>query len=777
MAAKIKDGLFIGDAETSQSEVFINDNKISNLINLAGKEVPNIWASHGLVYLTYNWEDRPDYRLFSGQDDNILTDIVEFVDVSIAHGISVLLFSKKGTGRCVIAACLYLMMKYRWGFEKSYDYVYSKKPDIDLNKGFIQQMFALDMKLLAARQKAYSLKHGVENGFRIEPNMTINDIASMLPPTEAKRWNSWDPSYILTPNNTNSTDSNSATTSSTSAANEDEIVWHKYSDSVINALKRKDSLHHVKSLTNKQKVTFRVLDDAEEELVLIFSFVNSKNTISSLPGPYHNIYDIHKAFKLRFDNVIFEEDVNMFPNSPINPRHSQTLMPRSILKGSRLKHQQQQQSQQQQQQSTQIDQVSKKLNNVGVSANPSRDEKASNPRSSYDFPASDSQNGKSRASTGSFNATDDLYKYVGMSTPSEAKSSERDSYNPREDKKAFSNPPAAAVTDMNGFDDDRKVPMSAEERLRKLMADMQRQNLFPDHLRGEEGRSSIGASSASNANGSSRGNGYQQAKAEPSGNNLGEDSYYSNSASISLYDLANMSVQASNTTNSAAANDLRRSKDNSTARHSTEVAVEDLEREDARPTSLSSSMRTSDPLAAFDMPMQPKPSASVATKSSGTASSSSGGVLRARHDILNSSGGYPGLRTSTTGAPSATAVPGTRTSTSGSAAPGARQAWGSSGTGSRPASPSSARPQSPNVRPSSNSSVGSVGSDGTIGGRSASSNANVVGSGTSSSAKVYRYVIAALFCLHRFSDINLSSIISDTEVQLRTLVLHLADPA
>jgi hypothetical protein len=201
MAAKIKDGLFIGDADTSQSEVFINDNKISNLINLSGKEVPNIWASHGLVYLTYNWEDRPDFRLFSGQDDNILTDIVEFVDVSIAHGISVLLFSKRGTGRCVIAACLYLMMKYRWGFEKSYDYVYTKKPDIDLNKGFIQQMFALDMKLLAARQKAYALKHGIENGFRIEPNMTINDIAAMLPSTEARRWNSWDPNYILAPNN------------------------------------------------------------------------------------------------------------------------------------------------------------------------------------------------------------------------------------------------------------------------------------------------------------------------------------------------------------------------------------------------------------------------------------------------------------------------------------------------------------------------------------------------------------------------------------------------
>jgi protein-tyrosine phosphatase len=47
----------------------------------------------------------------------------------------VLLFSRRGTGRCAVAMCAYLMYKYHWGFEKSYDFVYSKKPDIDINKG------------------------------------------------------------------------------------------------------------------------------------------------------------------------------------------------------------------------------------------------------------------------------------------------------------------------------------------------------------------------------------------------------------------------------------------------------------------------------------------------------------------------------------------------------------------------------------------------------------------------------------------------------------------
>eukprot|EP01036_Dinobryon_divergens_P031348 gene31348-40731_t len=157
MAAKIKDGLFVGDEDTSMSEVFINDNKISNLINLSGREVQNVWASHGLVYLTYYWEDRADYKLFSSHEDPILTDIVEFID--------------------------------------TYDFVFSKKPDLDLNKGFIQQMFALDMKMLAARQrKGPNLANGAP--FRIEANMTIADIAAMLPSPEAKRWNGWEADYI-----------------------------------------------------------------------------------------------------------------------------------------------------------------------------------------------------------------------------------------------------------------------------------------------------------------------------------------------------------------------------------------------------------------------------------------------------------------------------------------------------------------------------------------------------------------------------------------------------
>ena len=337
MAAKIKDGLFIGDAETSQSEVFINDNKISNLINLSGREVHNVWASHGLVYLTYYWEDRPDYKLFVNHEDALLTDIVEFIDVSISHGISVLLFSRNGTGRCVVAACVYLMMKYRWGFEKTYDYVYSKKPDIDLNKGFIQQMFALDMKLLAARQKASAQRLGVDSGFKIEANMTISDISAMLPVAEAKRWNAWDPDYVL----------------GGAASAEGEMDGESKGGEGGGGSHRKDSKAEAKRgggsgsrgggvVTANGRLAPAAAAAApgtgeEDELVLIYSFLNSKNTITVLPGPYLDVYETHKNFKLKFNPVCFEEDVNWFPSN--NNNSSQQV--RGVLKGARARHQQQ----------------------------------------------------------------------------------------------------------------------------------------------------------------------------------------------------------------------------------------------------------------------------------------------------------------------------------------------------------------------------------------------------------------------------------------------------
>lgn len=48
MAAKLKDGLFLGDFETAQDLEFIIANKITRIINCAGREISNAWERSGI---------------------------------------------------------------------------------------------------------------------------------------------------------------------------------------------------------------------------------------------------------------------------------------------------------------------------------------------------------------------------------------------------------------------------------------------------------------------------------------------------------------------------------------------------------------------------------------------------------------------------------------------------------------------------------------------------------------------------------------------------------
>jgi hypothetical protein len=494
-------------------------------------------------------------------------------------------------------------------------------------------------------------------------------------------------------------------------------------------------------MTNKQKVSFRVLDDAEEELTLIFSFLNSKNTISSLPGPYHNVYDIQKSFKLRFDNITFEEDVNMFPVSPVNSRYS--YVPRPILKGSKgtnqpgqqhqyhLSHQQQQQQQQPQPPflSQQNDPLSSSLRRSKEFA--SEEKTTSSTSNSFNNSMKHSYDEPTRTSS---STADDLYRYVGLADSKATPSVNESSMKIRDEKKStIDNIPHPSSESQ--WEDDRKHPkdlsnahagMSAEERLRKLMADMQRQNHFPEHLKPENHRTS------------GQSHHHQQQQPQQSKETF-DDPYYHSNPAISLHDLAKMPVQTSIPSSSSSgksqsqksedpaffrrsyeggsssSNRGERDRDNYHGKNS-DISLVDFEKED--------SLMKSDPLAAFDIPI---------SKTNPSSSSSAGnkGPIRARHDILANSLKNSTLGPSSSSAGSSSSNPNRSSLT--------KQAWSSTvpsqpSSMNRPPSPSSARPSSPNMGrgPSSNSSVGSVGSG------SGKDNL-IVGSGTTTSQKVYRY--------------------------------------
>ena len=53
-AIKIKDGLFAGDEFAAQDLEFVVANKVTHIINCAGKQVPNHWEPIGVKYLIFN---------------------------------------------------------------------------------------------------------------------------------------------------------------------------------------------------------------------------------------------------------------------------------------------------------------------------------------------------------------------------------------------------------------------------------------------------------------------------------------------------------------------------------------------------------------------------------------------------------------------------------------------------------------------------------------------------------------------------------------------------
>lgn len=719
MAAKIKDGLFIGDADTSQSEVFINDNKISNLVNLAGREVPNVWASHGLVYLTYYWEDRPDYKLFTGQDESLLQDIVEFIDVSINHGISVLLFSKRGVGRCVVAACAYLMMKYRWGFEKTYDYIYSKKPDIELNKGFIQQMFALDMKLLAARQKSYASKLGKDTGFKIEANMTINDIAAMLPVNEAKRWNAWDPDYLL---------------ESSGEAEDLEEIDSEADSKSMNGMplggsvrsKKVDPLAHTHKsyLQRKKYLENRRGDDIEEELVLVYSFINSKNTITSLPGPYRNALEIPKLFKIRFDSVRQEEDIHMFATSPL-PRKNNFRV-KGILKGFKNKLHK----------SPRKGTSPKAEKKDERAANKAEDESAEY-QDNLDYSQIGGESGgparldsrEQKESQSSRSKSNDLYAFVGMTpaTPDDAKSQSSVTKKNTSTEENRNGKPKAYTP---SYVPDVPV-LSAEERLRNLMADMQKQNYYKDN-----NKTATRGTSNTRQRPTSAPAVDDAKRAGPSKSRNVDD--FDEKEAPSLYDLANMKLNSSrgrNSTGSSDPQDIADALDDDMSEVATAI------REDHH-----------DPLYAFEIMSQQQKKIQQQRQ---PAEASRPGAVKARHDIVMN------MRpTSATN-------------------PSSRQAWMESETSNSKASvtSSSGRIPSPN-RPrqqiSSTLSMSSINSNSSQQSQKYASNTATVGAGSNSASKAYRYLQFVLKRI-RLSEILFFVILLGTEALLQTCELRKAD--
>ena len=152
-AVKIKDGLFVGDEYAAQDLEFVVANKVTHIVNCAGKQVSNHWEPIGVKYLTFNWMDSDSQIILDSADRNFWK-FFQFMESAYSDGTSVLIHSVNGVSRAICVVTSYLMKKYAWSLYKTIQFLNSRRNDISLNNGFINQLNNFEGKLI--RQGAIS---------------------------------------------------------------------------------------------------------------------------------------------------------------------------------------------------------------------------------------------------------------------------------------------------------------------------------------------------------------------------------------------------------------------------------------------------------------------------------------------------------------------------------------------------------------------------------------------------------------------------------------------
>ena len=127
MATKVKDGLFLGDAETSQDIDFLVSNKVTHIINCCGTRVPNSWERIGLRYLTLRWTNS---ATFDGSEAAVYR-LNSFIDDALSNHDTVLVHSMDGSSRACAVIAAFMMCKYYWNLRQTMFFLRAKRVDLN----------------------------------------------------------------------------------------------------------------------------------------------------------------------------------------------------------------------------------------------------------------------------------------------------------------------------------------------------------------------------------------------------------------------------------------------------------------------------------------------------------------------------------------------------------------------------------------------------------------------------------------------------------------------
>ena len=146
--SKIRDGIFIGDMRAGINLDLLMQFKISHIINATGMQLPYTFESLGVKYLNIEWPENPPEEASIITND-IISNIISFIDNSLMDGEGLLGFSFNGKNRICVVVILYLMTKFMWPLKKCLEYMKKKKSDMNINTYYKNQLTEYEKKLFS----------------------------------------------------------------------------------------------------------------------------------------------------------------------------------------------------------------------------------------------------------------------------------------------------------------------------------------------------------------------------------------------------------------------------------------------------------------------------------------------------------------------------------------------------------------------------------------------------------------------------------------------------
>jgi protein-tyrosine phosphatase len=157
MTEIIKGKLYLGNINDANDISFLNSNGIDTIINVAyDGEIKKVIRMNKTVY---NFKIRDDI------DENIskyFRRIIRLID----SGKCVLVNCMAGVSRSVTIVIAYLMTKQKMTFQEAFEFVRSKRPIINPNEAFIEQLLEYNNYLYNKKDSIFNQLNTYKNFFK-----------------------------------------------------------------------------------------------------------------------------------------------------------------------------------------------------------------------------------------------------------------------------------------------------------------------------------------------------------------------------------------------------------------------------------------------------------------------------------------------------------------------------------------------------------------------------------------------------------------------------------